>query len=105
MGITQVTVEFGLITLGALLGAFKGVMAYDQGKPFCSKWVDTVLGTYIGIVLAKHYASEWSMWYSAVLAVVAGASGAMVVDVVLRLIPAVAKDLIKAWAQRFLGPK
>ena len=104
MEITQGTVEIGLIALGALLGAFKGVMAYDQGKPFCSKCVDTGLGTFVGIVLAKHYASEWNMWYAAVLAVVAGASGAMVVDVVLRLIPSVTKDIMKAWAQRFLVP-
>lgn len=105
MEITQDVVEFSVLVIGALLGAFKGVMAYGQGKPLCYKCVDTGLGAYIGIVLAKHYASEWNMWYAAVLAVVAGASGAMVVDVALRLIPSVAKDIMKAWAQRFLGPK
>ena len=105
MEITQNVVEVSALVIGALLGAVKGVMAYDQGKPFCSKCVDVGLGAYVGIVLSKHYASEWNMWYACVLAVVAGASGAMIVDVILRLVPSLAKDLIKAWAQRFLGPK
>lgn len=105
MEMPQDAVEFSVLVIGALLGAFKGVMAYSQGKPLCSKCVDAGLGAYVGVVLAKHYSSEWNIWYAAVLAVVAGASGAMIVDVVLRLIPTVAKDLLKAWAQRFLGPK
>ena len=105
MEITRDVVELSVLIIGALLGASKGVMTYEQDKPFCSKCIDAGVGAYVGIVLAKYYASEWNIWYAAVLAVVAGASGAMVVDVALRLIPSMAKDLMKAWAQRFLGPK
>lgn len=105
MEITQSVVEFSVLVIGAVLGAFKGVATYDRDKPTCSKLIDIAIGSYVGIMLAKHYASEWNIWYASVLALMAGASGAMVVDIFLRLIPSVGKDIMKAWAQRFLGPK
>lgn len=105
MEITQSVAELSVLVIGALLGAGKGVMTYGHDKPFCSKCIDAGVGAYVGIVLAKNYASEWNIWYAAVLAVVAGACGAMVVDVALRLVPAMARDLMKAWAHRFLSPK
>lgn len=105
MEITQDAVEFSVLVLGALLGAFKGVMAYGKNKSLCGKCIDAAVGAYVGIILAKHYASEWNLWYAGVLSLIAGASGAMIVDVFLRLIPSLVKDLAKSWAQRLLGPK
>lgn len=105
MEITQKVIEFSVLIIGAVLGAFKGVMVYSKGKPFCGKAIDTAVGAYVGIMLAKHYASEWNIWYASVLSLIAGASGAMIVDVILRLVPSLAKELIKAWAQRFIGPE
>lgn len=105
MEITQNVIEFSVLVVGAALGAFKGVMAYGKDKSFYGKVIDVAVGAYVGIMLAKHYASEWNIWYASVLSLIAGASGAMIVDVILRLVPSLAKDIIKTWAQRFLEPK
>lgn len=105
MGITQNVVEFSVLVIGAVLGAFKGVATYDRDKQIYSKLIDIAIGSYVGVMLAKHYASELNIWYASVLALMAGASGAMVVDIFLRLVPSIGKDIMKAWAQRFLGPK
>lgn len=105
MEITQVTVELGLITLGALLGAFKGVAYYDADKQICARLLDVIVGTYVGVTLSYHYASQMSIWYTCVLAVLAGASGAMIVEVLLKLLPAIVKDLVKVWLTRVSGSK
>jgi hypothetical protein len=46
-----------------------------------------------------------SIWYTCVLAVLAGASGAMIVEVLLKLLPAIVRDLVKVWLTRVGGSK
>ena len=86
MEITQQSIEFGLLILGALLGAFKGTTYYDA-------------------IISYHYASQLSIWYACILSVVAGASGAMIVEVLLKLLPGIIKDLLKSWLERVTGIK
>lgn len=105
MEITQNVLEFGLLVLGALLGAFKGVTYYDAGKSVMIRLLDTCVGAYVGVTLSYHYASELSIWYAGALSVLAGASGAMIVEVLLKLLPAIIKDLIKVWLARVSDTK
>lgn len=105
MEITQNALEIGVLVVGALLGAFKGVSYYDMGKPLSVRLLDTCMGAYVGTTISYHYASELSIWYSGALALLAGASGAMVVEVLLKLLPAIVKDIVKVWLARVSGHK
>lgn len=105
MEITQQSIEFGLLILGALLGAFKGTTYYDAGKSIAVRLLDACVGTYVGAIISYHYASQFSIWYACILSVVAGASGAMIVEVLLKLLPGIIKDLLKSWLERVVGTK
>lgn len=105
MEITQQSIEFGLLILGALLGAFKGTTYYDAGKSIAVRLLDACVGTYVGVIISYHYASQLSIWYACILSVVAGASGAMIVEVLLKLLPGIIKDLLKSWLERVVGTK
>lgn len=105
MEITQQSIEFGLLILGALLGAFKGTAYYDAGKNIAVRLLDACVGSYVGVIISYQYASQLSIWYACILSVVAGASGAMIVEVLLKLLPGIIKDLLKVWLERVTGTK
>lgn len=85
------------VVVGAGLGSFKASVELDKTKPICTRSVDLALGLFIGIAVAFHFGAMFSLWLNGLLAVVGGASGAMVIEVVMQMIPSVTKKVVKNW--------
>lgn len=86
-----------VITLGATLGSFKASVEFDRGKTIGPRLLDLLLGVFVGIAVAAHFGSDFNAWLSGLLAVVGGASGAVVLEVIIQLLPSVTRKLIKDW--------
>lgn len=85
------------VIVGAGLGSFKASVEFDRAKPICNRSVDLALGLFIGIAVAFHFGATFSLWLNGLLAIVGGASGAMVIEVVMQMIPSVTKKVVKNW--------
>jgi len=85
------------VIVGAGLGSFKARVEFDKAKPICNRSVDLALGLFIGIAVAFHFGATFSLWLNGLLAIVGGASGAMVIEVVMQMIPSVTKKVVKNW--------
>ena len=85
------------VIVGAGLGSFKASVEFDKAKPICNRSVDLALGLFIGIAVAFHFGATFSLWLNGLLAIVGGASGAMVIEVVMQMIPSVTKKVVKNW--------
>lgn len=85
------------VVVGAGLGSFKASVEFDKAKPICNRSVDLALGLFIGIAVAFHFGASYSLWLNGLLAAVGGASGAMVLEVLMQMIPSVTKKVVKNW--------
>ena len=85
------------VVVGAWIGSFKASVEFDKTKPLCTRSVDLALGLFIGIAVAFHFGARFSLWLNGLLAVVGGASGAMVIEVIMQMIPSVTKKVVKNW--------
>ena len=85
------------VIVGAGLGSFKASVEFDKAKPICNRSVDLALGLFIGLAVAFHFGATFSLWLNGLLAIVGGASGAMVIEVVMQMIPSVTKKVVKNW--------
>lgn len=85
------------VVVGAGLGSFKASVEFDKAKPICNRSVDLALGLFIGIAVAFHFGASYSLWLNGLLAAVGGASGAMVLEVLMQMTPSVTRKLVKKW--------
>ena len=90
-------VDVLVIAIGSLLGSVKASVEFDKDKPICSRMIDVALGVYIGVSVAFHFGASFSLWLNGLLSVVGGASGAMVLEVIMQMIPSVTRKFIKNW--------
>ena len=90
-------VDVYVVVIGSLLGSFKASVEFDKDKTFWPRCVDVATGLFIGIAVAFHFGATFSLWLSGLLAVVGGASGAMVLEVVMQMIPSVTRKVVKDW--------
>lgn len=90
-------VDVYVAVIGSLLGSFKASVEFNKGKPFCSRSIDVAIGIFVGVAVAFHFGATFSLWLNGLLAVVGGASGAMVLEVVMQMIPSVTKKVVKNW--------
>lgn len=86
-----------VITVGALLGSIKASVEFDREKSLFVRITDVVLGLYIGVSVAFYFGANFSLWLNGLLAIVGGASGAMVLEVIMQMIPSVTRKFIKNW--------
>ena len=84
-----------VIILGATLGSIKASVEFDRGKAIWPRLIDILLGVFVGIAVAAHFGASFNTWLSGLLAVVGGASGAVVLEVIMQLLPSVTRKLIK----------
>lgn len=86
-----------VIAVGSILGSVKASVEFDKDKPICSRVIDVALGVYVGVAVAFHFGASFSLWLNGLLSVVGGASGAMVLEVIMQMIPSVTRKFIKNW--------
>ena len=86
-----------VVVIGAALGSFKASQEFDKDKPFCNRSIDVAIGIFVGLSMAFHFGAQFSLWLSGLLAVVGGASGAMVLEVLMQMLPSVTRKLVKKW--------
>lgn len=86
-----------VIILGATLGSIKASVEFDRDKSLWSRLLDILLGVFVGIAVAAHFGASFNTWLSGLLAVVGGASGAVVLEVLMQMLPSVTRKFIKDW--------
>jgi len=99
MEITQ-HVDVLVIFVGSFLGSVKASVEFDSDKKCLPRLLDIILGVFCGTALTFHFGNELSVWLSGLMALVAGASGAVVIEVALQMLPSMVKTAIKAWAKK-----
>lgn len=82
---------------GALLGAIKSATEFGKHKGLLLIVVDVAIGTFCGVSLAKHFHNTGSLPLSALLSIVGGSCGAVVIEVLMQMVPNMAKTFIKKW--------
>lgn len=91
-----------VVVIGAALGSFKASQEFDKDKPFCNRSIDVAIGIFVGLSMAFHFGAQFSLWLSGLLAAVGGASGAMVLEVVMQMLPSITRKIVKDWVNKKL---
>lgn len=97
-----VNVDNAVIFLCALIGSFKASFEFDKDKNCFTRGIDVMIGLIAGVSVVYHFASQLSLALSALVALVGGASGAMVLDVIMTMLPSLTKFSVKAWLKKWL---
>lgn len=98
-----VTVDNAVIFVCALIGSFKASVEFDKGKTCFTRSVDVMIGIICGMAVVYHFANNLSLALSALVAVVGGASGAMVLEVLMTMLPSLTKISIKGWLKKWIN--
>lgn len=93
-------INFVAIVIGSLLGSAKASTEFDKDKGCIPRIIDLMLGVFCGVALAIHFANHNSVALSAVLALLGGVSGAMVIEVFMQMLPSIARKAIKSWSDK-----
>lgn len=101
MELIHSNVDIALIVIGAILGAAKASVEIDGDKPWLYRGLDILLGVFVGVTVAYHYGSQFSVWLMGLVALIGGVSGALVVDVFLQVLPTITKQLIIKKVKKF----
>lgn len=91
-----------VVVIGAALGSSKASQEFDKDKPFCNRSIDVAIGIFVGLSMAFHFGAQFSLWLSGLLAVVGGASGAMVLEVLMQMLPSITRKIVKNWVSKKL---
>lgn len=94
-------IDIIIVVIGSLLGSIKASVELDKGKPLSHRLLDIFIGVFAGNAAAFHFGAEFSVWLNGLLAAVAGAGGAMVLEVVLQMLPEITKSFIKNLVSKF----
>jgi hypothetical protein len=89
-----------VILVGAVLGSFKASVEFDREKALCPRSLDVALGVFIGVAVASHFGSSFNRWLSGLLSVVGGASGAVVLEVIMQMLPSMTRKVVKDWLNK-----
>lgn len=86
--------EIYLISICSLLGSTKAIIELDRQKSFCYRSVDIILGLIAGILIAFHYSDNLSIWFRLGLAIIGGATGALLIETLLQMLPQILSKVI-----------
>lgn len=89
-----------VILVGAVLGSFKASVEFNREKTLCPRLLDVLLGVFIGVAIAHHFGSSFNRWLSGLLSVVGGASGAVVLEVIMQMLPSMTRKVVKDWLNK-----
>lgn len=97
----MVNLDVVVLTVGAFLGSLKAATEFGKAKSRLVVCVDVLVGTFCGLAVAFHFHNTDSKALSALLALVGGVSGALVLEVCMRMVPSVARRFIQAWVASY----
>lgn len=83
-----------LIVTGAILGSIKTVITINKGH-YCAKWFDMVLGIFTGIVTGYYFSNEYSVYVTALISLIAGSAGAILLKTLIEMMPSTFKSYIE----------
>ena len=86
--------EIYLIVICSLLGSTKAIVELDRQKSFCYKTLDITLGLIAGVLIAFHYSDNLSIWFRLGLAIIGGATGALLIETLLQMLPQILSKVI-----------
>lgn len=89
-----------VIVVGSTLGSVKASVDFDKDKSICARMIDVAIGAYVGVSAAFHLGASFSLWLNGLLAVVGGASGAMVLEVIMQMLPSMTRKIMKSWLDK-----
>lgn len=84
-----------IITIGSFLGAVKASAEFKKDTHIINKLLDVCLGVFVGVVCSYHFGSQYSHWFMGLIALIGGASGALVIEVFLQLLPNTVRKFLK----------
>ena len=95
-------IDIIIVVIGSSLGSIKASVELDKGKPLFHRTLDIIIGVFSGVAATFYFGAEFNVWLNALLATIGGASGAMVLEVILQMLPSVTKKVLKKYISKFL---
>lgn len=86
-----------VILLGSIIGSIKANKEAKNNETVCSQLFDIMLGTFIGLFVGLHYSNELNLYVSGLVGLIAGAIGAITLEVLIQLAPNLVGKVIKKW--------
>lgn len=83
-----------VVVLGAIFGSVKTCMALHQDANLCDSILDIFIGVFCGILVGLHFSNELNVPVSGLIALVAGAAGAIILEVIVEMLPSAARKYI-----------
>lgn len=100
MNVQEINLIDIFIVLGSILGSIKGSIIVSK-QLNCSVLFDFILGSFIGISTGYHFENQYTIFITGLISLVAGASGSLIIKVILEMIP----EVIKKYVEQRLGVK
>lgn len=99
---TELSLELNhiIIVLGAFLGSVKTCYTINQSTPLCEKMIDISLGLFCGVMVGHYFTNNMNLYVTGLLALLGGIAGAVVIDVIIELLPKIAKDYITNFVRK-----
>lgn len=94
-----------IIIIGATIGSVKASFEFDSDKKCLARFLDILLGLFVGAVVAFHYSTEFTIWFSGLIALLAGASGALILEVILQMLPKIVRIIISKYINLHITKK
>lgn len=92
-----------VIILGGVLGALAATSDAKRNRNFRKKSIDFFIGIFGAYMIGKYYGGSWNVWGTGLLALVAGGSCAVTLDILLGIMPNVVSKIIIDKLERLTG--
>lgn len=89
-----------IIIVGSFLGSIKTVSTVKTEEHICSRWLDTLLGAFCGIMLGYYFKTDMNIYISGLIALLGGISGSLIIAVIIELIPRATKEVINSYIKK-----
>lgn len=96
------TLDNVVLSVCALVGSLKASAEFGKSKQCFARGVDIVIGVIVGLSAVHHFGSSLSLGLSAMVGLIGGASGAMVIEVAMQVVPSVSRTSLKAWLKKLI---
>lgn len=83
-----------VVAVSALVGSVKASIEFNKNKDSIELAIDIMLGVICGMALVHYYTPHENLGLMALVAVIGGASGTLLIEVFLTILPTVSKDII-----------
>lgn len=89
------SVTLGIIVIGSIIGAIKANFSTDNNTPKCNSVINGLLSIFCGIVIAKHFSDNLTIWLSGIVALTGSMLSVSVLDTLHTITPKLVKYIVK----------